>query len=261
MDPSNPAVIFDTTGIHRLETGVPLLVASNGDEPMKSTWLTQNPNNAPAFKRLAFIYGFFAVLNIELGVYGLSQLFIMLVSLKEGESSKSTIVEQLSDVHHVLFWVHTIIWVTYTSAMYFLNIMLIRFGFDVSKEADDEEDLDTEEEIVSIYKAYFLLGCSVSEANEFRSLKSSNIFFDVSHLLPFIILGFTLLFSGCLVGWCSNSFRCSCVCHHFGFYNFLYPTNNALQRILIEKPERSFSSISQVLIYLTSELTQLVAYS
>jgi hypothetical protein len=161
MDPSNPAMTFDT-GIHRLETGVPLLVASEGDEPMKSTTcLTQKTNNAPAFKRLAFIYGFFAFLNIDLGAYGLSQLFTMLV-LQEGESSKSTIVEQLSDVHHVLFWVHTIIWVTYTSAMYFLNIMLIRFGFDVSKEADDEEDLDTEEEIVSIYKAYFLLGCSIN---------------------------------------------------------------------------------------------------
>jgi hypothetical protein len=191
MDPSNPAMTFDT-GIHRLETGVPLLVASEGDEPMKSTTcLTQKTNNAPAFKRLAFIYGFFAVLNIELGVYGLSQLFIMLV-LQEGESSRSTIVEQLSDVHHVLFWVHTIICVTYTIAMYFLNIMLIRFGFDVTtgKEADDEEDLDTEEEVVSIYKAYFLLGCSVSEAYEYeyRSLKSSNTFFDVSHLLPFIMI-------------------------------------------------------------------------
>ncbi len=194
MDSINSAEIFDT-GIHRLETGVPLLVASEGDEePMKSIcWLTtQKTNNAPAFKRLAFIYGFFAFLNIELRVYGLSQLFISMLVLQEGESSKSTIVKQLSDVNNVLFWVHTIIWVTYTSAMFFLNIMLIRFGFDVTtgKEADDEEDLDSEEEVVSIYKAYFLLGCSVSEAYEyeFRSLKSRNTFFDVSHLLLFITI-------------------------------------------------------------------------
>jgi hypothetical protein len=235
MNPSNSAVIFDT-GIHRLETtGVPLLVlASEGDEePMKSIWLTiQKMNNAPAsFKRLPFIYGFFA----SFGVIGFNELFI-----------KSTIVK--------LFWV------------FFVNIELMRFGFDVTptgREADDVEDLDTVEEIVSICEAYFLLGwCLVSEAYKFRRLKSNNTFFDVSHLLPFVILlGYILLFSGCLVGWCRNSFGCSCVCHHFGFYNFLYPTNNALQRILIEKPERSFSSISQVLIYLTSELTQLVAYS
>jgi hypothetical protein len=260
MDPSNSAVIFDT-GIHRLETGVPLLVASEGDEePMKSIWLTtQKTNNAPAsFKRLPFIYGFFASLNLFFGVNGFIELFVNFMLVLQGESSKSSIVKQFSGV---LFWVILI----YIIVMFFLNIELMRFGFDVTptgREADDVEDLDTVEEIVSICEAYFLLGwCLVSEAYKFRRLKSNNTFFDVSHLLPFIILGFTLLFSGCLVGWCSNSFRCSCVCHHFGFYNFLYPTNNALQRILIEKPERSFSSISQVLIYLTSELTQLVAYS
>ncbi len=183
---------FDT-GIHRLETGVPLLVASEGDEPMK-LWFAQKKS-----KRLAFIngiitvYGIFTVFYIDLGMYGLSQLFIMLV-LQVGESSRSTIVEQLSDVHHVLFWVHTIICVTYTIVMmYFLNFMLIRFGFDVTstgKEADGVEDQDTVEKIVGIYKAYFLLGCLVSEAYEyeFRSLKSSNTFFDVSHLLPVITI-------------------------------------------------------------------------
>jgi hypothetical protein len=264
MDPSNSAVIFDT-GIHRLETGVPLLVASEGDEePMKSIWLTtQKTNNAPAsFKRLPFIYGFFASLNLFFGVNGFIELFVNFMLVLQGESSKSSIVKQFSGV---LFWVGLI----YITVMIFLNIDLMRFGFDVTtttdKEADDAEDLDTPavEEIVSICKAYFLLGwCLVSEAYKFRRLKSNNTFFDVSHLLPFVILlGYILLFSGCLVGWCRNSFGCSCVCHHFGFYNFLYPTNNALQRILIEKPERSCSSISQVLIYLTSELTQLVAYS
>ncbi len=260
MNPSNSAEIFDTA-IHRLETGVPLPVASEGDEePMKSIWnTTQKTNNAPSsFKRLPFIYGFFAFFNIFFGATGFREFFINLTMLVlQGESSKSTIVKQLSEV---LFWVGVI----YITVMFFLNIELMRFGFDVTpttgKEADDAEDLDTVEEIVSICKAYFLLGwCLVSEAYKFRRLKSNNTFFDISHLLPFVILGCILLFSGCFVGWCSNSFRCSCVCHHFGFYNFLYPTNNALQRILIEKPERSCSSISQVLKYLTSELTQLVA--
>ena len=169
MDPSNPAVIFDT-GIHpRLETGVPLLVASEGDEPMKSTWLAQKTSNAFAFKRLSFIYGLFSSLNISFGVYGFTELLInsMLVS-SQGESSKSTIAEQLSDFHHVLFWIHAMIYVTYFIAMSFLNVMLIRFVFDVTttgKKGDDAEDLDTEEEFEYIFEAY-ILGCLVSEVWE-----------------------------------------------------------------------------------------------
>ena len=164
MDPSNPpAAIFDT-GIHRLETGVPLLVATEGDKPMKSTWLAQKTNNAFVFKRLSFIYGIFSSLNYYFWVYGFRELFInfMLVS-SQGESSKSTIVEQLSDFHHVLFWVNVAICVTYFIAMTFLNVMMIRFVFDVTtgKKGDDAEDLDTEEKIEYIYGPY-ILGGSVS---------------------------------------------------------------------------------------------------
>jgi hypothetical protein len=73
----------------------------------------------------------------------------------------------------LFFWVGGVM--IYIVVMFFLNVKLMRFGFDVTtdKEADDEEDLDTLGEIVNIYKAYFLLGwCLVSEAYKFRSLKS-----------------------------------------------------------------------------------------
>ena len=96
MDPSNPAVIFDT-GIHpRLETGVlPLLVASEGDEPMKSTWLAQKTSNAFAFKRLSFIYGLFSSLNIQFEVYGFRQLLINFMLVEGDRRSEATEVDRL----------------------------------------------------------------------------------------------------------------------------------------------------------------------
>ena len=174
-------------GNHCLEAGVPLIASE--DETTNSNWFSKKTYNVPAFKRIAFIYGFFACINIQFGIHGFGMIFIKIMA--RTVTSESAIIEKLSDIHQTLFWIHALISVTYITAMYSLNDMLLRFGFDLYSRAspgkvDEVEDLETGEEFVIIYEIYFALGNLVSLAFAFRSQKSNNTAFDFSDLLHYV---------------------------------------------------------------------------
>ncbi len=174
-------------GNHCLEAGIPLIASE--DETTNSNWISKKTFNVPAFKRIAFIYGFFACINIQFGICGFGTVLIKIMA--RGVNAESVIMEKLLDTHQVLFWIHTIMCVTYIAGMYSLNDMLLRFGFDLYHRAspgkvDEVEDLETGEEFVIIYEIYFALGNLVSLAFAFRSQKSNITVYDFSDLLPYI---------------------------------------------------------------------------
>jgi hypothetical protein len=139
--------------IHRLETGVPLVI-----EEHPSTRKSRIDNDAPFF--VVFMYGICTGVNVQFALFGFHRLITNLVARGDAELMANILEDKM------MYCIHFIVCLTFTAAIFFLSDKLLRFGLDVNTrspgEKDKEEEREDKEYAIIILESTFALGNLVS---------------------------------------------------------------------------------------------------
>ncbi len=123
--------------IHRLETGVPLVI-----EEHPSTRKSRIDNDASPFF-VVFMYGMFACVIPQFATFGFTQLITNLVAHHGDAASMANILED--DSTKMMRWIGVIGGITFSSATYFLFVKLLRIGFlDINPRSSGQKDKEEE---------------------------------------------------------------------------------------------------------------------
>ena len=156
--------------IHHLETGVPLIVDEHpgGDLP---TSKSQSDNEASSFDSVVFMYGMYAGVIVQFATFGFLQLITNLVAHGDATSMSNILEDKM------MYLLHAIVGITFTTATYFLCVKLLRFGFDSntrssSGQKDKEEEREDKEcHMIITLDSTFYIGSLVSVDTDSYNIK------------------------------------------------------------------------------------------
>jgi len=156
--------------IHHLETGVPLMVEEHPGRDLPTS-KSQSDNEASSFDSVVFMYGMYAGVIVLFATFGFLQLITNLVAHGDATSMANILEDKM------MYLLHAIVGITFTTATYFLCVKLLRFGFDSntrssSGQKDKEEEREDKEcHMIITLDSTFYIGSLVSVDTDSYNIK------------------------------------------------------------------------------------------
>jgi hypothetical protein len=148
--------------IHHLETGVPLTVEEHPGGDLSTSKSQSDNEEASSFDSAVFMYGMYAGVVVNFATFGFLQLITNLVAHGDYVSMAKILEDKM------MYWIHAIVGITFTTVTYFLFVKLLRFGVDRNTRGSsgqkdkEEEHEDKENHMIITLESTFALGSLVS---------------------------------------------------------------------------------------------------
>ena len=117
---------------------------------------------ASSFDSAVFMYGMYAGVVVNFATFGFLQLITNLVAHGDYVSMAKILEDKM------MYWIHAIVGITFTTVTYFLFVKLLRFGVDRNTRGSsgqkdkEEEHEDKENHMIITLESTFALGSLVS---------------------------------------------------------------------------------------------------